>query len=122
MLGNTIKFEQVIVNLLINAKDAVVERRNNEQSGFEMIIEIRSYQENQYVIVEVSDNGIGIGNDDINHIMLPFYTTKEQGKGTGLGLSICYQIIKEMDGTIELSSDRMNGTRIRLLLNTQFKK
>ncbi len=86
-----------------------------------MIIEIRSYQENQNIIVEVTDNGIGIKSDDINNILLPFYTTKDEGKGTGLGLSICYQILKEMNGTIEITSDGTNGTKIKLELEIQKK-
>jgi PAS domain S-box-containing protein len=117
ILGNTYKFEQVIVNLLINAKDAVIEKKNIKEEAVEMIVEIRSYQENRTLFVEISDNGIGISNDDIHNIMLPFYTTKEEGKGTGLGLSICYQIIKEMKGTIDITSDKFNGTKIKLVFN-----
>jgi two-component system NtrC family sensor kinase len=77
---------------------------------------IRTFQENQSLIIELSDNGIGISNDDVHNIMLPFYTTKDEGKGTGLGLSICYQIIKDMKGTIDISSDKLNGTKIKLNL------
>lgn len=117
IIGNTIKFEQVIVNLLTNAKDAVLDRRNKQNDYNDLKVEIRTYQENQSIIVEIIDNGIGIHNDDIRNIMLPFYTTKEEGKGTGLGLSICYQIIKEMNGTIDISSDSINGTKIKLVLN-----
>ncbi|MEI7500730.1 MAG: PAS domain S-box protein [Bacteroidota bacterium] len=122
LCGNTYKFEQVIINLLTNAKDAVIEKKNKYEAPFEMIIGIRSYQENHSLIVELTDNGIGIGNDDINNIILPFYTTKDEGKGTGLGLSICYQIIKEMDGTIAITSEKLNGTIVRLTLNIQEKK
>jgi two-component system NtrC family sensor kinase len=49
--------------------------------------------------------------------MLPFYTTKDEGKGTGLGLSICYQIIKEMNGSIEITSQNSDGTKIMIVLN-----
>ncbi|MFA5819244.1 MAG: PAS domain S-box protein [Bacteroidales bacterium] len=122
ILGNIYKFEQVIINLLINAKDAVIEMKSKQKKYFEMIVGIRSYYENQFIIVEVTDNGIGISNDDINNIMLPFYTSKEEGKGTGLGLSICYQIIKEMDGTIDITSKRYHGTKIKIVLDTQKKK
>ncbi|MEI7983008.1 MAG: PAS domain S-box protein, partial [Bacteroidota bacterium] len=120
--GNTYKFEQVIINLLTNAKDAVIEKRNKQDESFDMIVGISSYQENQSLIVEVTDNGIGISNEDINNIILPFYTTKDEGKGTGLGLSICYQIIKDMDGTIGITSEKLNGTQIKLILNIQEKK
>jgi PAS domain S-box-containing protein len=120
--GNTYKFEQVVINLLTNAKDALMEKKNQQGEIFDMIVGIRSYQEDQTLVVEVTDNGIGISNDDINNILLPFYTTKDEGKGTGLGLSICYQIIKEMDGTIGITSEKSNGTFIKLILNIKEKK
>ncbi|MEI7896228.1 MAG: PAS domain S-box protein [bacterium] len=121
IVGNTYKFEQVILNLLTNAKDAVTEKKNQQQD-VEMQVGIRSWHENQFIFVEVTDNGTGINKDDIHNVMLPFYTTKEEGKGTGLGLSICYQIIKEMNGTIEIASDRELGTKFQLVLPLQKKK
>jgi PAS domain S-box-containing protein len=114
--GNTYKFEQVIINLLVNSKDAVIDRKNQLQEGEELHIGIRTYSENNMLMVELKDNGIGISKDDINNIWLPFYTTKDEAKGTGLGLSICYQIIKSMGGTIEISSVRMQGTSIKIAL------
>lgn len=122
IVGNTYKFEQVIVNLLANAKDAVVEKKTLQQEYTQMNVGIRSYTENHSIVVEVTDNGIGIHDDDLNNVMLPFYTTKEEGKGTGLGLSICYQIIKEMGGTIEIRSSKDSGTNIKLELEIQKKK
>jgi PAS domain S-box-containing protein len=122
IVGNTFKFEQVILNLLVNAKDAVIERKTKEDGYSEMAVGIASYLENQFIMVEVTDNGIGISKDDINNILLPFYTTKDEGKGTGLGLSICYQIIKEMNGSIEITSDKIFGTKIKLVLELQKKK
>jgi C4-dicarboxylate-specific signal transduction histidine kinase len=121
IVGNTYKFEQVIVNLLANAKDAVVEKKTKYQEYTGMNVGIKSYQDNKSIIVEVSDNGIGINDDDLNNVMLPFYTTKEEGKGTGLGLSICYQIIKEMGGTIDIVSSKKTGTKIKLELQLQKK-
>ena len=115
IVGNTYKFEQVILNLLANAKDAVTEKKNRQQD-IEMQVGIRSYQENHFIFVDITDNGIGISKDDIHNVMLPFYTTKEEGKGTGLGLSICYQIIKEMKGAIEITSDSILGTKFQLIL------
>ena len=122
LVGNTYKFEQVIVNLLINAKDAVIEKKSKLTEYFEPSIEILTMHEGHFIIVEITDNGIGIGHDDLHNIMLPFFTTKDEGKGTGLGLSICYQIIKEMGGTIDIGSDPINGTKIRLILDIQSVK
>jgi PAS domain S-box-containing protein len=119
ILGNTFKFEQVILNLLANAKDAVLDKKNILTDTFEMLIQIRSFQENEYIHVEIDDNGTGISEEDIDHIMLPFYTTKDAGKGTGLGLSISYQIIKEMNGNIEISSNLTMGTTFKILLKNQ---
>jgi C4-dicarboxylate-specific signal transduction histidine kinase len=121
IFGNTFKFEQVIVNLLVNAKDAVIEKKRKHQEYSEMTVGICTYLENQFLIVEITDNGIGINKEDIHDVMLPFYTTKDEGKGTGLGLSISYQIIQEMNGSIELSSNPEDGTKIKLVLDLQNK-
>ncbi len=122
VFGNTYKFEQVIVNLLANAKDAVIEKKSKQKEFSDMEVGINTYQENQFMIVEITDNGIGIHEDDIRDIMLPFYTTKEEGKGTGLGLSISYQIIQEMNGTIEITSNPLVGTKIKLVFDLQNEK
>jgi len=122
IFGNSYQFEQVVINLLINAKDAVIDKKAKLEEYTEMVIGIRTYRENKFIIMEVEDNGIGVGKEDINNIMLPFYTTKDVGKGTGLGLSICYQIIKAMDGTIEIVSDTNSGTIIKVVMETQTKQ
>ena len=117
--GNTYKFEQVILNLLSNAKDALQEKENQQKSSFEKIIKIKSYTGNSLIFVEVSDTGTGISPENINQVLLPFFTTKETGKGTGLGLSVSYQIIQEMRGTIEFSSILSAGTTIKITLKNQ---
>lgn len=119
LIGNTLKFEQVIINLLSNAKDAVLEMKNRQPDDYKMLIAINSFIENQNLIVEIVDNGTGINEEDINNVMLPFYTTKVTGKGTGLGLSISYQIIKEMKGSIEIAKNKYHGTNMRLIFNIQ---
>ncbi len=86
-----------------------------------MVVGINSFHEGKSIIVEVIDNGVGIHDEDLDNVILPFYTTKDEGKGTGLGLSICYQIIKEMGGTIEIVSDRTSGTKIKLEMAIQNK-
>ena len=87
-----------------------------------MTIGIKTHLSDQKLVVEVTDNGIGILNEDKNKIMLPFYTTKEEGKGTGLGLTICYQIIKEMGGIIDVSSEEFGGTKVKIILDPQRRK
>jgi two-component system NtrC family sensor kinase len=117
LYGNIYKFEQVIINLLSNAKDALLEKKNKKTGEVSLLVTIKSYYENSCLIVEIADNGIGIPKENIQNVFLPFYTTKDTGKGTGLGLSICYQIVNEMGGTMELESDQLIGTKIKILLN-----
>ncbi len=114
--GNTYKFEQVILNLLNNAKDALEEKTKVTKDDFEKSIKIKTSFDEQTNYVEVTDNGIGIKSEDIDRILFPFYTTKDVGKGTGLGLSISFGIIKELNGNIEIESKSMDGTTFRITL------
>ncbi|MEI8113896.1 MAG: response regulator [Bacteroidia bacterium] len=110
--GNAYRFEQVILNLLVNAKDAIEEKQNKNIEHFKKKIEISAYIEDQLICIEIKDNGIGISPEDIDKVLLPFYTTKDPGHGTGLGLSISYGIIKELNGEIEIQSKLQIGTTI----------
>ncbi len=114
--GNTYRFEQVILNMLSNAKDAIEEKAGTKKTGFDKHVIIRSYHSNNSIFVEVKDNGCGIDENRINRILLPFYTTKEAGQGTGLGLSISLSIIKELGGNIEIESRKGLGSTFRILL------
>ncbi len=114
--GNTYQFEQVILNLLINSKDAIEELESQVGKSFEKRIGIKSYLCGKQLVIEVKDNGIGIKPEELEKIMLPFYTTKEAGKGTGLGLSITFGIIKEMKGEISFQSEPNKGTRVTIKL------
>jgi PAS domain S-box-containing protein len=116
IVGNTYTFEQVILNLLSNSKDALLERKSQESLDYDMSIKINSFMENEYLIIEVVDNGKGIKKEDIENVILPFYTTKDPGNGTGLGLSISYRIIKELGGTIELEPNTSQGITVRISL------
>ena len=91
-LGDAQQLQQVFLNILNNAYDAV------QESGRRGHIEIRSERHGKTVQVVVKDNGTGIA--DREHIFDPFYTTKQPGKGTGLGLSICYGIVRAHGGEI----------------------
>ena len=114
--GNMYKFEQVILNLLVNARDAVEERKEITLVPYNMSVEIQTFQEGQNIVIAMKDNGIGIKSNELDKVLLPFYTTKVVGKGTGLGLAICYRIINEMNGTIEIESKIYVGTTFRIKL------
>lgn len=93
---------QVIANIISNAIDAT-ERDQGE-------INITTSLDKNQCLIEISDNGIGIKQEDIGKIFDPFFTTKEIGKGTGLGLSISYNIIKKHKGNITVVSEIGKGT------------
>lgn len=96
--GNTGKLQQVIMNLLGNAKDALATKK-----GGEIKIETKSDEKN--IIISISDTGEGIPRHIRHKIFENFFTTKPPGKGTGLGLSICYSLIAEMNGRIEFETE-----------------
>jgi signal transduction histidine kinase len=114
--GDIYKFEQVILNLLTNARDAIEEKHKGSKTSGKKFVKIWTHQDDKSIFVEVEDNGIGIKSAEIEKVLIPFYTTKEPGKGTGLGLSISYGIIKEMQGVIEIISKRNTGTTIQITL------
>jgi PAS domain S-box-containing protein len=101
ILGHIIQLEQVIMNLLTNARDAMAE------SGGEAKITLRVYEDDEAVHITCEDTGGGIPEDVLPRIFEPFYTTKEMGKGTGLGLSVAYGIVRDMHGTLVV--DNING-------------
>jgi signal transduction histidine kinase len=105
-----------MLNLLINAKDALEEKKQKVDESFNKRIEISVHKTINQVIIEVKDNGIGIPPENIDKILLPFYTTKPPGEGTGLGLSISYGIIKELNGELEIQSEVLKGTTIRIVI------
>src|SRR5690606_19122328 len=122
VMGSAPEIQQVILNLLRNARQALAsDLENNTEPSFKPMITLRAYADAEYATIEVEDNGPGMSEDVKSHIFEPFYTTKEVGKGTGLGLSVSYFIITEHHkGKIEVDSTPGKGTRfiIRLPLNT----
>ncbi|MBC7951320.1 MAG: PAS-domain containing protein [Rhodospirillaceae bacterium] len=100
--GNQIQLEQVLMNLLTNARDAIEARAANVGPTHPRIINVRVGVdgETNQAFLSVADTGGGIDSSVISRIFDPFFTTKEVGKGTGLGLSISYGIINNMGGTI----------------------
>lgn len=120
--GNAYRFEQVILNMLVNAKDALDEKKKKSSKNFKKKINISTNLIDAMIIIEISDNGIGISQEDIDKVLLPFFTTKAPGYGTGLGLSISYGIIKELDGEIEIQSKPQIGTSIQIKIPFQESK
>ena len=109
VLAEPIRLEQVLVNLISNAIDAM-------SSTLYKQINIRVEEQDKHVIIEVSDTGIGIEPDKIRQIFDPFFTQKEVGQGLGLGLSISYNIIQDFNGHIQATSILGQGSCFKLVL------
>jgi len=101
------QLNQVFMNLLMNAAQAIVDKGT---------ITIRSWVEEGEIRVAISDNGCGIAPEHMGRLFEPFFTTKEVGKGTGLGLSITYDIVKKHQGRIEVASEPGKGTTFTVCL------
>lgn len=107
LYGNPYQYEQVLLNLLANARDAIEERmlmdsETDNPDPLPGLVEIRSGIESDQIVLEIRDNGSGIPDEMRNKVFDPFFSTKKPGKGTGLGLSISYGIIASMGGEISL--------------------
>jgi two-component system NtrC family sensor kinase len=105
--GHRGKLQQVLLNLLSNARDAV------EGGGS---ISVGTSRRGRRVVLEVVDDGVGIAESDLSRIFDPFFTTKGRGKGTGLGLSISYGIVREHDGAMRVESIPGQFTRFQVEL------
>jgi two-component system cell cycle sensor histidine kinase/response regulator CckA len=116
------QFEQVIVNLAVNARDAMpdggslIVRTANVPSGDPRIASHKGMPDADYVLVEVTDSGTGMPAEVMAQIFEPFFSTKEVGKGTGLGLSTVYGIVKQTGGFIYVDSELGKGATFRILL------
>jgi two-component system NtrC family sensor kinase len=109
VLASITHLQQVFVNLVNNAVDAVAGKTDGR-------VEIRSRLSDGRVRVEVADNGAGIPEDHMSSIFLPFFTTKPVGQGTGLGLAICHGLVRDLGGQIEVSSTVGVGSTFTVLL------
>jgi len=116
------QFEQVVVNLAVNARDAMPEggeltiRTRNVDAAESAGFGYRELTAGDYVLVEVADSGTGIDAEVLKKIFEPFFTTKEVGKGTGLGLSMVYGIVKQTGGFIFCDSEIGRGATFRIFL------
>ncbi|MFO7751548.1 MAG: PAS domain S-box protein [Desulfobacteraceae bacterium] len=116
--GDGGRLEQVIINLLINARDAIEAKPKTDGNHYnpDDIITVRAFGRDKRVYIEICDTGTGIPEDVADKIFEPFFTTKEVGKGTGLGLSISYGIVRECKGEIKVLETSSNGTVFQINL------
>ena len=106
------RLEQVFINLLINARDAIDENcEQHERKGAEKKIFLRTSYRGGMVQVEVEDTGGGIPKPLLDRIFEPFFTTKKVGHGTGLGLSISYSIVQDYEGNIKVETHENAGSK-----------
>ncbi len=121
VLSDRSQLEQVVMNLAVNARDAMPEGGTFTIETANVTIDEREAQQRDivagdYVMITFSDSGQGIPEEIKDKIFEPFFTTKEQGKGTGLGLATVYGIIKQNNGTVEVYSSTDSGTTFSILL------
>ena len=110
VMGNDNEFEQVVTNLILNAKDAI---KQTKKSG---AIYIFFSKNDEWIKMEIKDGGAGIPKELIPRLFDPFFTTKDVGKGLGLGLSICQAIVEKNNGLISVESEPNNGTTFTVQL------
>ena len=114
IVGKENQIIQVILNLIVNAKDAYNEQKNRKKSECELsIVKISLKKSAKFAIVEIKDQAGGIKNDILENIFLPYFTTKHQNIGTGLGLYMCRKILDKMGGKI--TAQNINGGTMFIL-------
>jgi len=110
--ANPSQLEQVFINLISNAKDAMESRKNG-------VISVKTTQPDDMTVIYFSDTGVGIPREVLPHIFEPLFTTKDAGKGTGLGLWLCHNTVQQMKGYIEAESEEGKGTTFIINLPTK---
>lgn len=123
VLGDETHLQQVMMNLLLNARDALDEGGQLRVSLFNRVLdETGHHPPGKYLVLQVDDTGRGIPEAHLNRIFEPFFTTKELEKGTGLGLSTVVSIVERHGGFIEVDSALGEGTQFRVFLPAQIEK
>jgi two-component system NtrC family sensor kinase len=119
VLGDYGNIEQIVMNLCVNARDAMPEggkvsiKTENVVIDEEYCQRVTNAKPGKFVCLSVADDGEGLDLKTIDHIFEPFFTTKDVGKGTGLGLSVVYGIMEEHKGWIEVASEAGTGTEFK---------
>jgi PAS domain S-box-containing protein len=106
--GDEGQIQQALLNLFINARDAMAD------GGILRVETVVDMDHEQSVVIKVTDNGIGMSKEVQQQIFVPFFSTKAQGKGTGLGLSVVYGVVKSHNGAITFTSEPKKGTSFTL--------
>jgi two-component system NtrC family sensor kinase len=106
------QLQEVLINVLLNAIDAI------DEMGGERVIRVERAVEGGYVIIMVKDSGTGMTQEQLQHAFEPFYTTREPGKGTGLGLAVSRRLVEEQGGHIHIESAPGQGTLVTLSFRT----
>jgi signal transduction histidine kinase len=119
VVANEARLGQVFLNLVLNAVQALPEGRVDQN---EIRVVVRGAEQNERVIIEVHDNGVGIPPQVRGRIFEPFFTTKPVGIGTGLGLAICHGIVTALGGTLSVESEEGKGSAFRVELPAAPKK
>jgi PAS domain S-box-containing protein len=104
------RLEQVFINLVTNAIDAMDEKSARAEGPVEKTLTIKTFSEDGHVVATVSDTGTGMNEEVKNKLFEPFFTTKDTGKGTGLGTSISFGIIQDYSGTISVETEEGKGS------------
>jgi len=107
---------RVILNILTNAFYTVDKKSKNNPVDYNPIVSVKTSQNENHILIAISDNGEGMTEETKNKIFQPFYTTKPTGEGTGLGLSMSYEIVKAHGGNIDVYSELGNGTTFTISL------
>src|SRR5699024_9129156 len=109
--ANSGQLRQVLVNLILNAVQAMPQRAWAENQ-----IHVRLHSDTEHVYIEVEDNGRGIKPGDMDRLFEPFFSTKPAGEGAGLGLYVCKQLVEAMAGKLEAESRPNEGSIFRIIL------
>jgi signal transduction histidine kinase len=115
--GDDNHIQQVMLNLCLNARDALEEVKDDDRTQ-QIIIQVKKFERAgiDYVCISVEDNGVGMSEDVRQHIFEPFFTTKPVDRGTGLGLATAYGIVNDHKGWIECTSEEKKGTTFDVCL------